>query len=589
MHAQFPWSAPQKEALKHPTSILIIGTAGSGKTSLALARTAHTADKSPTALATFAFRNQEYLHALVGTNFKGMWEKLTTGTMADLAAAQLKAAGQQFRFATNNQVREVLRMLMAEQAFAGTLEVAEHIIRAAKVRAKKLPENDRNYPFVQAYLAKMEELGLTDRHDLIRRHVRGMMDGSVQPVPVKHLVVENIQDATELQLIWLQQHHNAGIILTLTADDDQTAFSTDGAFGATGLSQVREWEDMHTVTLEQTYRIPQSIAPVVNKVARQLRHRTSKDMTSEVKTPASLRVEVFPHAPAEHAYLAETCLELARQGQTVGIITRTDADAALLTHALRKYGQSPDGFRLNPASFARLIWEEPTPQLILALLYVLLNEAMPIQLYVVMLGFGIPASTAQELLDKGLTPKDWLSRGCPLPAAAADTSPTTQLSLQHMRQAFRSAAQLLHARALGAREVFKTLVAQLIEHLPASEHNQALLATDMLLSLSGKLTEVLPRVRTETLPDMGSRITVAPVREVRNREFGTVILPYMDIRRWPQPHSTLLPPDPDHERHLFYLAISRSAGNIILTRHTPEASPFVAELQQSLKQQAKKA
>lgn len=585
MQAQFPWSAPQRQALDHKGSLLIVGAAGSGKTLLLLSRAARTAARQPTALATFAFRNQEYLHAVAGQNFKGVWEKLTTGTLADLAAAQLKSAGHQFRFASNNQVREILRGLMAEQAFAGTLEDAEHIIRSAKVRAKKLPENDRNYPFFEAYRARMEQLDLTDRHDLIRRHVRGMMDGSIQPLPVKHLLVENIHDATELQLIWLQQHLNAGVELTLTADDDQTAFTSDGAFGASGVAQAREWEGVHTVTLEQTFRIPQSIAPVVAKVARQLRHRTAKDMASDVKTAATIRAEVFPHAPAEHAFLAETCLELARQGQTVGIVTRTHLDAALLTHALRKYGQG----QLNPASFARLIWEEPTPQLILAMLYVLLGEAMPAHLYVVMLGFGIPADAAADLLDRGLTPKDWLSRGCPLPPLAEGVSPTTQANLQQIRQAFRAAAQLLHARALGAREVFKTLVAQLLEHLPPAEQPQALLATDMLLSLSGKLADILPRVRTETLPDMASRVTVAPVREVRNREFSTVILPYMDARHWPQPASPLLPPDSDHERHLFYLAISRTAGNLILTRHAPEASPFVTELQQSLKQQAKKA
>lgn len=589
MSSKFPWSAAQTEALNHAGSLLVVGAAGSGKTALVLARAAKTANKSPTALATFAFRGKEYLKALAAHQHKGLWEKLTTGTLSELAAAQLKAAGQQLRFATNNQVREILRVLIAEQAFTGTLSDAEHIIRAAKVRAKKLPENDRNYPFVQAYLNRLEELGLVDRHDLIRRHVRGMMDGSVAPLPVKHLLVDNIHDATELQLIWLQQHLQAGVQLTLTADDDVTAFAPDGALGAGAVAQAREWEDVHTVTLETTYRLPQSLAPAIGKVARQLRQRTAKGLESEVKTPATLRAEVFPNAPAEHAFLAETCRELAQQGHTVGIITRTDLDAALLTHALRKYGQGPSGSGLNPASFARLIWEEPTPQLILALLYVLLGEALPAHLYVVMLGFGIPAPSALELLDKGLNPKDWLARGCPVPPLADDTSPTTAAAIQQLRQAFRAAAQLLHGKALGAREVFKTLVAQLLEHLPVAEHTQALLATDMLLSLSGKLTEILPRVRTETLPDMASRITVAPVREVRNRQFGTVILPYADGSRWPQPASPLLPADPDHERHLFYLAISRTAGNLILTRHSPDASPFLQELQQSLKQQARKA
>ncbi len=582
------WSPTQQQVLSYTGSSLVVGGPGTGKTTVllaqaeALARAGH-----KVALVTFAFRSHQYLKSLATPSQQAIWPQLATGTVRDLAIQQLHTAGHSFSFASNNQVREILRGLIPAQSFPGTLEDAEHIIRAAKARAKKLPEADRYFTLVQAYQARLEELGLADRHDIIRRHVLGMRDGSVPPLPVSYLLLDNLQDATELQLIWLQMHIASGVTLKLTADDDLTAFGPDGAQGEAAITATENWPEITRFNLTETYRIPQSLAPAVGKVARQLKHRISKGLESVNPQPATLRAEVFPNAPAEHAFLAETCAEHARRGQSVGLITRTHFEAACLTHALRKHN-------LNPASFARLIWEEPTPQIVLSLLYLMLNQANNGHLHLVMLGFSVPPTTTAYLFQSGLDASSWAAQGYPLPPMPQE-SPTTVAAVQQLRRALRSASQLLRAATSGApetmnpRSVFKALVAELLPHLPESEHPAALLATDMLLGLSGKLTEVLPRVRTETLPDMSSPITVAPVREVRNQQFSTVIMPYASVGNWPSRGTPLLGTDADHERRLFYLAITRSQGNLLFTRHTPEATPFVAELQQSLKQQARKA
>lgn len=601
------WTPSQQQVLAFNGSSLTVGTPGSGKTSLLLAQAEHLANHGhKVAVATFSFRSHQYLKAIATPSQAAIWNRLGTGTLRDLAIQQLHIAGQSFSFASNNQVREILRGLIPAQAFPGTLEDAEHIIRSAKARAKKLPESDRYFPFVEAYKARLEELGLADRHDIIRRHVIGMRDGSVPPLPVTHLLLDNVQDATELQLIWLQMHLAQGITLKLTGDDDVTAFGQDGAQGPKALETIESWGEMTRFNLTETQRIAPVLVPAVDKVARQLRTRVAKTLEAAPATKdslrqnATLRVEVFPNAPAEHVFLAETCQELLRKlpqgqrtpgaGHQIGILTRTHFEAACITHALRRHG-------LNPASYARLIWEERTPQIILSLLYLMLGQGNNGHLHMVLLGFGVPATTVAALFQAGLRAEQWAAHGFTVPALP-DESPTTLATLQQVRRAMRTSQQLLQAppaatgmadAALTPRMVFKALVSELLPHLPADEHAYALLATDMLLNLSGKLTEVLPRVRTETLPDMASPIVVAPVRETRNQQFGTVILPYASANHWPKPPSKLMGTDADHERRLFYLAITRSAGSLIFTRHQPEASPLVQELQQSLKQQARKA
>ena len=601
------WTPSQQQVLAFNGSCLVVGVPGSGKTSLLLTQAEHLVNHGhKVALATFSFRSHQYLKAMATPSQAAVWARLSTGTLRDLAIQQLHIAGQSFSFASNNQVREILRGLIPAQAFPGTLEDAEHIIRTAKARAKKLPESDRYYPFVEAYKARLEELGLADRHDIIRRHVIGMRDGSVPPLPVTHLLLDNVQDATELQLIWLQMHLAQGITLKLTGDDDVTAFGQDGAQGSKALETIESWGEMTRFNLTETQRIAPLLVPAVEKVARQLRTRVAKSLEAapvvkeSLRQNAMLRVEVFPSAPAEHVFLAETCQDLLRKlpqgqrtagaGHQIGILTRTHFEAACITHALRRHG-------LNPASYARLIWEERTPQIILSLLYLMLGQGNNGHLHMVLLGFGVPATTVAALFQSGLRAEQWAASGFALPVLP-DESPTTLATLQQVRRAMRTSQQLLQAppsattmadAALTPRMVFKALVAELLPHLPDDEHAYALLATDMLLNLSGKLTEVLPRVRTETLPDMASPIVVAPVRETRNQQFGTVIIPYASGDHWPKPPSKLMGADADHERRLFYLAITRSAGALIFTHHQPEASPLVQELQQSLKQQARKA
>jgi DNA helicase II / ATP-dependent DNA helicase PcrA len=601
------WTPSQQQVLTFAGSNLVVGTPGSGKTALLLAQAEYLANHGhKVGLATFSFRSHQYLKAMATPSQAAIWNRLSTGTLRDLAIQQLHIAGQSFSFASNNQVREILRSLIPAQAFPGTLEDAEHILRTAKARAKKLPESDRYYPFVEAYKARLEELGLADRHDIIRRHVIGMRDGSVPPLPITHLLLDNVQDATELQLIWLQMHMAQGVTLKLTGDDDVTAFGQDGAQGPKAIETIESWSEMTRFNLAETHRLAPALVPAIDKIARQLRTRVAKTLEvapaakDSPRAQASLRVEVFPNAPAEHVFLAEICQELlgklpqgqrtAGAGHQIGILTRTHFEAARISHALRRHG-------LNPASYARLIWEERTPQIILSLLYLMLGQGNNGHLHMVLLGFGVPASTVAALFRTGLRAEVWAASGFALPQLP-DESPTTWATLQQVRRAMRTSLQLLQAppavttvpeAALTPRMVFKALVAELLPHLPPDEHPYALLATDMLLNLSGKLTDVLPRVRTETLPDMASPIVVAPVRETRNQQFGTVIIPYASADHWPKAPSKLMGTDADHERRLFYLAISRSAGSLIFTRHQPEASPLVLEIQQSLKQQARKA
>ncbi|NBV54468.1 MAG: hypothetical protein EBR79_01995, partial [Proteobacteria bacterium] len=213
-------TAAQMLPLNHPASALVVGPPGSGKTLLLVHKAAQLTAKGQTvALSTFAFRGLEFLRHFAQGHYPQLTAHVATGllkagTVVELAQAQLATTGT-VNFASNNQVREILRSLILTQGFTGTLPEAEHIIRNAKGRAKKMPENDKHYPLLTAYQAKLEEFGLLDRYDIIRKHILGMKNATVPPLQVKHILLDNLEDANEIQLIWLQIHQNQGIQLTL--------------------------------------------------------------------------------------------------------------------------------------------------------------------------------------------------------------------------------------------------------------------------------------------------------------------------------------------------------------------------------------
>lgn len=588
----FPYNPLQSKVLAGSGHHMVLGPAGSGKTMLVIDKTAHLLTQgiapSRIGVAVFAFRSVEHLKSLAKDRYPTLataFDSVRFGTLRDLAAVQLVQGGKLTSFIGNNQVRTYLRFLMAQQGFSGSLNEAEHIIRSLKSRAKKVPENDRHYPLFKAYKDLLDGRNQADRHDIIRNHIIAMRaegQGHLPPVPVDYLLVDNVQDATELQTIWLKAH-TATATLFLTANDDVTAFTRDGALGTAAITALQDIDGLLTTTLTEHYVTPQGLDAAIGRLPRLLKNRLHKPATAHNPEQGQLTVLKFDSATQEHQWLATQVKRYATSGKRVGVIARTHTQAALFGHVIRKY-TAAEGSMTNPASYARLIWDEPTPQTVLALLHVMLGMASTSHLRLTLLGFGVPAATIETWFAQGLVADNWLANGCPLPPTP-EASPTTLDNIAAMREMLTSAAKLIQGQdgqRVDPRDAFRAAVQTMLPHLPPADHFMALLATDMLLNLSGKLTEVLPRVVAETLPDPHSPVTVAPVSETRNMQYDVVFLPYFQEQVWPQPAFALLGADVDHERRLAVLALTRSSGTIYLSHHAG-LSPYGTELQQALK------
>ncbi|PIZ30677.1 MAG: hypothetical protein COY40_04170 [Alphaproteobacteria bacterium CG_4_10_14_0_8_um_filter_53_9] len=573
------WNPKQAEALSHRGSQLIIGPPGSGKTAMLV----HLAEealkkhgKGKVGWAAFSFRGL----AALTQNYPHLAENLVHATMVEHAQNQLQAAGKEVKFCSNNNTRRILRTLMSAQGFTGTLHEAEHLIKNFKSRAKKVPESEAYYPFFQAYQKQLEQRGLSDRHDVLRNHLLAMRGGEAEPLPVKVLVLDNVQDATEIQLLWIRTHIGAGTTVLMAGDDDLTAFGRDGALGGKALEQIRDWPEVVTHSLSDTYRIPANLTGPITKVARMLKSRLDKTVTPHNKTHAEFAIHAFSTAEEEIAWLIDTAKKAATgKNAHVGIITRDDMSAHIMAHHMRRAG-FPTG------EYTRPLWDEPAAATVLSLLYLMLGHADEKHVRTALTGFGVPYATVKELEAGGLEITDWLKNGAPWPGVTTLT-PATRAQLNHLGRQLVESYELFNGKKLNPRMVFKALVHDMLTHLPQAEHPYAILATEKLLSISGKLTEILPRLTEEMMPDTTSPIIIAPVREVRNQQFTTLFLPFFHQGKWPKTHYPVLGEDKEHERHLLYLALTRTGGDVHISHHHIPSS-YIAELETALSSEAKR-
>jgi superfamily I DNA/RNA helicase len=404
-----------------------------------------------------------------------------------------------------------------------------------------------------------------------------MENETASPCEAQSLLVDNIQDATLLQYRWLMSHLHGGRTLILMGNDDLTAFGLDGAMGQDIFNKLEKNRHVNRFNLAVTYRTPANLLPAIGKIPRLLKSRISKQEKAARTETAELEVKACEDASAQLKMVLQRLHSLRQQDPQarIGIVARHDEQASRIVHLLRMRG-------INPASYARMVWENKGAQHVLNLLYIILNQAKETQLFDVLGAFDVTLDVQAQLAQKGLQATGWLANGAPLPQELTGNLHM----LATVRRNLLGNWQLIQARKLSPRDAFKALVHDLILNLDEQDRRFALLALDMLLHIEGSLKDVLPRIRKETEPDMSSPVVVAPVREVRNMEFDHLILPFAREGQWPSTAEEFLGMDAEHERRLFYLALSRTKGSVTVT-YTHQISPFVQELLSSLKSHKK--
>lgn len=560
-----------------------MGVPGSGKTLLLLERLTKLIDSDVAKpehvyVVGLSARATEVLRIMATQHAPHIIEDINFGTFRDFAWQEVqKLQDKPYTLADNVLCRQLIRRVVEIERFPGGVFEAEPLLRSIKSAAKTPDQSHSHYNLFNTYQKLLESHNLLDANDIIRKHLIGMRNDTLQPCSVRYIVVDNVQDATQIQLVWLREHMQAGSTLIMAGNDDVTCYSQEGALGIKGVEQLADLVNVKTFELQENFRTPANIGVATTKIARLLQQRQPKREGYESKIKASVHTERCASIKEQEQKLVKVLKTYLPQHPKarVGIVTRNHYWASRFHQALQISG-------INSTNCARNLWENPAPKSVVALLYVLLNKADNEHLRLVLIGQGINRSLVNTFFSEGLQAADWLKNGAPLPSTV-DASGESLRQFSTIRRKLIGYYQVLQAsKDVDAKAVFKAAVYDMLQQFNQRGQQDILLALHILLSIKGKLVDILPRMIETTLPDMRAQVLVAPVREVRNLQFDLLIIPNAEASLWPFKSYDVLPYDADAERRLFYLAITRASGDIWVS-FTDKISPFVAELQQNIK------
>lgn len=568
----------QKKVVLNKGHMLVKGAAGTGKTTTLVMRvkTLLEAGVPPQCIyvAAFTLRSALHIRALCGdllANFNP--QKLQIGTFRDFALSAIESVEEEeLDIADHRHIRRFLRQSMDSVGFDGSVTEAESLIRQFKSRARKPQESEQYYQLFNAFKQLMDESGKTDRYDILRMHIVGMRNDVYQPCAMRYLLIDNIQDLTQVQFLWLFEHMKSGAEIAAFGDPDICLFENDGAVGTAAFRDFEQVEGISVFTLDKQYRNP-AIAKIVSGVFLQdlKKHEVDADNSKR-----NLQFIKYHALEQELEGIAQRLDQVVAAGHTCGVLVANDYQARRVSRYLSQRD-------ILHVCTSPSLWDAPGAITIIDFLEVLLNSASDGQLRNVLHGFGLNNALIHTLFENGLVPRDWLKNRAPLPAGL--TLPNAALqefaAVQRMLVGYYT---LLTQRESKPKEVFMAAAYDFISLMREEDRRDALLAIENLLELKGSLASMLPKIRDYRSPNLEkAKIVVSSIREVRNREYDLVIVPFVAPSVYPDTSLRYLPQTSEQAAQLLYYAAMRSRQEVYFStvgEWNKQISTLAASVQQ---------
>lgn len=291
-------SESQRQAVRAHAPLMILSTAGSGKSTVLTHRIAHTLRNNPEATVcgvSFTAESARHLRDKAVSLAPECADRMVFGTFHSLALRMLQAAGRKPAIADEGRQAALLGAAFADVAgrhpgmkFDAFLAYIEQIKRCLD----PLLEPDHINPNVAGYLRYQELLsrnGLMDFSDLLLEAVRGMRDGTVDAIRCSEMLIDEAQDTDALQLEFIMGHRRAGAEITLVGDDDQAIYAWRGALAVDLFTHFKETTGAGQINLTTTFRCPREIFVPAARLIMRNSLRLPKDLNSSVREQGSVK------------------------------------------------------------------------------------------------------------------------------------------------------------------------------------------------------------------------------------------------------------------------------------------------------------
>ena len=568
----------QKAIVEAEGSIVAVGGPGTGKTTVLMERAAHLikngADPDSVYMVSFNLRSYLLMQDMLKEQIGDVAKNVVCGTFRDFAWQEVTESDPNaLKIADFETYRRAIRAAMRDVGFAAGFYEAEHIIRVFKSKAEKPSSEAPHYDLFKAYRTYLDEESLIDRYDIIRQHIIGLRREIYKHCGAKHFLIDDVQNMTRVEFIWLKEHMKKGAKITAIGNDDQLVDGYNGALIAEAFDELEETDGVEDKFLSKNFKTPKRLGKSALAIVRKMPDSIAKDLTFETEAGGKIEFQQYMSPKEELKGLIKKISHLKQEKKgRIGIIVYNDAQAHYVERALQKA-------QIRHACFAESLWVTPGSLLIMDLLHLILNQANDDQLRNVLLGYGLSKSLVDTLLSKGLMARDWLVNDW-APPSDIDVPASALKGYGAIHRRLKGYYQLMIDKKLRPRDAFKASALDLLEQMSSEDKEEALLAMDGLLGLKGKLVQLLPALRKRYQPNLKASLVVAPVEEVRSMTFDEVIIPFAAQQVWPWRQFRVVTTQPDVDRRTFYQALTRAKQGLTVT-YTGEPSIFVQELKEA--------
>ncbi len=353
----------QLEAVTLPhQSALILAGAGSGKTRVLTTRIAwliQTGQVSPLALIAVTFTNKAAremltrVSAMLPISTRGMWVGTFHGLCNRMLRAHHRDAGlpQTFQILDSADQLSVIKRVMKGLGVDDEKyppKQAQWFINANKeegLRAHQVEATDdfsrRLNEVYAAYDGQCTREGVVDFAELLLRCYellqRNELLRSHYQARFRHLLVDEFQDTSRLQYLWLRLLAGADNAIFAVGDDDQSIYAFRGARSGNMLEFERDFGVRKVIKLEQNYRSHGNILDAANALIRHNRLRLGKNLWTSESGGEPLRQYEATTDVDESAYILDEVRTLHAEGvrlSDVALLYRSNAQSRVLEHAL---------------------------------------------------------------------------------------------------------------------------------------------------------------------------------------------------------------------------------------------------------------
>ena len=345
---------------------LILAGAGSGKTRVLTTRVAwliQTGQVSPHGLLAVTFTNKAAremltrIAAMLTISTRGMWVGTFHGLCNRMLRAHHRDAGlpQTFQIMdTQDQlalIKRLLKTLNVDEQRCPPRELQYFIngnkeagLRPTAVQAhdKRTIELNELYAHYERQCSRegvvdfaellLRCFELLERNEILRSHYRRRFE---------HILVDEFQDTSRLQYLWLKLLAGSDNAVFAVGDDDQAIYAFRGASAQNLFEFEREFAADNVIKLEQNYRSQGHILDAANALISHNSRRLGKDLWTDAGKGEPLRQYEAPSDADEAAFIVQEVKELRSDGvplPEMALLYRSNAQSRVLEHALFNAG-----------------------------------------------------------------------------------------------------------------------------------------------------------------------------------------------------------------------------------------------------------